>query len=204
MYLDVLGLDWGRMGLDRQRAIAWLGQNVSAHRLEHILGVETMAINLAKIHHLDIDQAAQAGLLHDLAKFFPPAKLLDLAQQHQLEIDEVCRRVPHLLHADVGAIVAREEFGITDQQVLTAIANHTLGQPHMDDLSCVIFLADALEPGRGDSKKLNHLRQTSQENLLQAVRQVCDMTLKHLVKTNKLMHPRMVHTRNWAFLAARP
>lgn len=192
------------MNLDRQRAIAWLEQNVSTHRLEHILGVETMAINLAKIHHLDIEQAAQAGLLHDLAKFFPPTKLLHLAQQHQLEIDEVCRRVPHLLHADVGAIVAQEEFGVKDKTILVAIANHTLGQPNMDDLSCVIFLADALEPGRGNSKKLNQLRQTSQEHLLQAVRQVCDMTLKHLVKTNKLIHPRMVQTRNWAFLAARP
>ncbi|NJN71459.1 MAG: HD domain-containing protein [Limnothrix sp. RL_2_0] len=192
------------MDLDRQRAIAWLEQNVSAHRLEHILGVEMMAINLAKIHQLDARQAAQAGLLHDLAKFFPPAKLLDLARQHQLNIDEVCRRVPHLLHADVGAIIAKEEFGVKDPQVLRAIANHTLGQPQMDDLSCVIFLADALEPGRGDSKKLNQLRQTSQEHLLQAVRQVCDMTLKHLVKNNKLIHPRMVQTRNWAFLAARP
>lgn len=192
------------MSLDRQRAIAWLGQNVSAHRLEHILGVEKMAINLAKIHHLDIEQAAQAGLLHDLAKFFPPAKLLHLAQQYHLDIDEVCQRVPHLLHADVGAIVAQQEFGVKDKTILTAIANHTLGQPHMDDLSCIIFLADALEPGRGDSKKLNQLRQTSQAHLLQAVRQVCDMTLKHLMKTNKLIHPRMVQTRNWAFLAARP
>ncbi|MGB2924955.1 MAG: bis(5'-nucleosyl)-tetraphosphatase (symmetrical) YqeK [Limnothrix sp.] len=187
------------MGLDRQRAIAWLEDNVSAHRVAHILGVEQMAIELAEIHSLDVDQAAQAGLLHDLAKFFPPQKLLVLAQDNGLNIDDVCRRVPHLLHADVGAIVAQQEFGVKDKDVLEAIANHTLGQPDMDKLSCVIFLADALEPGRGDGKKLAHLRQTSQENLTKAVWKVCDMTLKHLIKTNKLIHPRMIQTRNWAF-----
>ncbi|ANV85039.1 phosphohydrolase [Picosynechococcus sp. PCC 7003] len=186
------------MTLDRGPVISWLQDNVSRHRIEHILGVEQMAQALAKRHGVDSEQAAQAGLLHDLAKFFPPPKLLQIARQHGLEIDPICAQVPHLLHADVSAIVARTEFGIRDEQILKAITNHTLGHPGMDQLSCIIFVADALEPGRGDSKKLQKLRQLSEKNLDQAVAGVCDYMLKHLIKQHKIIHPRMILTRNWA------
>jgi len=37
----------------RQQVIDWLKENVNEHRLRHILGVETMCIDLARHHHLD-------------------------------------------------------------------------------------------------------------------------------------------------------
>ena len=58
---------------------------------------------------------------------------------------------PHLLHADVSAIVARDEFGVKDKEILEAVRNHTLGRPGMSHLSCIVFVADVLEPNRGDS-----------------------------------------------------
>ncbi len=103
-----------------------------------------------------------------------------------------------LLHADVGAIVARDQFGIKDQAVLDAIANHTLGQPHMSPLSCVVFLADTLEPSRGETAELQALRQLSQQNLYQAVWQTCDYVLHYLIRTASQIHPRAILTRNWA------
>lgn len=190
------------MNLDREQVITWLRAEVSTHRLEHILGVERMAAELATLHNVDPEKAAQAGLLHDLAKFFPPQKLLALAKENHLELDEICRKIPHLIHADISAIVANQEFGVQDEALLKAIANHTLGQPEMDDLSCILFVADALELGRGDDKKLNKLRELSQKNLRKTVWQLCDYTLKHLVKTNQIIHPRMVLTRNWAMRAS--
>lgn len=63
------------MTLDRGQVISWLQDNVSRDRLEHILGVEQMAQALAQRHGTDPDQAAQAGLLHDLAKFFSAAQI---------------------------------------------------------------------------------------------------------------------------------
>lgn len=156
-----------------------------------------MAIALAQLHSLDVDRAAQAGLMHDLAKYFKSPKLLEMARMENLSLDPVDEANPHLLHADVGAIVARDEFGITDQEVLAAIADHTLGRPGMSPLSCVVFLADTLEPGRGDTTELNLLRQVSQQNLNQAVWMTCNYTLKHLIETHRLIHPRALQTRNW-------
>jgi predicted HD superfamily hydrolase involved in NAD metabolism len=135
--------------------------------------------------------------MHDLAKYFKPRTLLEMATAEGLPLDPVDESNPHLLHADVGAIVARDQFGIQDQEVLEAIANHTLGRPGMTELSCIVFLADTLEPGRGDTPELNLLRRISQTNLHQAVWMTCDYSFKHLIDTHRLIHPRALLTRNW-------
>lgn len=186
----------------RERVIAWLRENVSEHRVNHILGVETMSIALAQHHHLDVEKAAIAGLMHDLAKYFKPQRLLSMAQAEGLELDEVDFATPHLLHADVSAIVARDEFQVTDPEILQAIANHTLGRPGMSALSCVVFLADSLEAGRGDDEVLHTLRRTSTEDLVRAVWHTCDYSLQHLIGAHKQIHPRTIRTRNWAMATA--
>ncbi|MEL6440692.1 MAG: bis(5'-nucleosyl)-tetraphosphatase (symmetrical) YqeK [Cyanobacteria bacterium J06621_8] len=183
----------------RDRVISWLKENVSRHRLQHILGVEEFCLHLAHYHQIDEQQAAQAGLMHDLAKFFPPAKLLHLAESAKIPIDQCCRQYPHLLHADVSALIAQQEFGVKDPEILTAIANHTLGTPHMSQLSCLVFVADALEPNRGDSEELELMRATARENLYKAVQQTSDYSLEYLLNKGKIIHPRTVLTRNWAW-----
>jgi predicted HD superfamily hydrolase involved in NAD metabolism len=183
--------------VERDRVLAWLTDNVPQSRIQHILRVEQMAIELADCHQVDIEKTAKAALMHDLAKYFKPQKLLAMAQAEGLEIDPTSAVHPHLLHADVGAIVARDTFGIDDTEVLQAIANHTLGQPGMSPLSCIVFLADSLEPGRKETSELAELRKTSYRNLEQAVWLTCDYSLKLLVETHRLIHPRTVATRNW-------
>jgi predicted HD superfamily hydrolase involved in NAD metabolism len=187
----------------RDRVIAWLNNNVSARRLKHILGVEQTCIELASSHQLDRDKAAKAGLMHDLAKFFPAEKLLHMATAAGLEIDPICQQRPHLLHADVGAIVAREEFGITDAEILEAIANHTLGSPQMSKLSCLLYVADTIEPSRGSNSDLKTIRKTAPKNLYQAVRQASDYSIRYLISNDKIIHPRTVATRNWALNSAK-
>lgn len=186
----------------RSQVLVWLEEQVPPSRVEHCLRVEAMAKALARAHGLPVEAAAQAGLMHDLAKYFKPDRLLALAQAAGLTLDPVDLAHPHLLHADVSALVARQEFNLQDEVILAAIANHTLGQPGMDGLSCVVFLADSLEPGRGDQAELNRLRQVSQQNLVEAVLQTCDYTFKHLLDKRQPIHPRAVLTRNW-FLSVR-
>jgi len=187
----------------RDRIISWLKENVNEHRLQHILGVEQTCIDLARCHDLNEKKAAQAGLMHDLAKFFPPKKLLKMATKAKIEVDEVCCSSPHLLHADISAVVAQQEFGVKNKKILAAIANHTLGTPGMSRLSCVVFVADALEPNRGDSAELNAMRATAKENLYKCVQQTSDYSLKYLVSQQKTIHPRTILTRNWALAKAK-
>lgn len=187
----------------RDRIISWLRENVSPHRLQHILGVEETSIALARCHQVNEQQAAKAGLMHDLAKFFPPPKLLKIAAEAKIPIDEICLNQPHLLHAEVGAVVARQVFKVDDQEILTAIGNHTLGTPQMSELSCVVFIADALEPNRGDNPELAAMRTVATKNLYKGVQQTSDYSLKYLVNKQKVIHPRTILTRNWALNKAR-
>ena len=188
--------------LDRQEVLNWLNENVPEKRLNHILRVEETAIKLAQYHDLDWERAAQAGLLHDLAKYFKPKRLLELAKADGLDIDPMDEINPHLLHADVGAIVARDEFGVCDAEVLAAVRNHTLGRAEMSLLSCVVFLADSIEPGRGNTTELNELRKLSRKNLYRAVLQTCEDSMRSLFASRSLVHPRVLQTRNWALQMA--
>lgn len=181
----------------RDRVLAWLADNVPDSRLQHILRVEQMSAELAEHHRLNVEKAAQAGLMHDLAKYFKPQRLLEMARAEGLELDPVDEANPHLLHAEVSAIVARDEFAIEDEEILQAIRNHTLGRPAMSFLSCTVFLADSLEPGRGSTPELEALRLFSRQNLNHAVWQTCDYSLNYLIQTHRLIHPRTVLTRNW-------
>ncbi len=187
----------------REKVLDWLARHVPQSRMEHIFRVEAASAALARQHSLNVGKASQAGLLHDLAKCFKPEALLKIAQEEHIQLDDILKTDPHLLHADVSAVIARREFGIYDAEILSSIENHTLGRPEMDSLSCVVFLADSLEPGRGDTLELNNLRQISQDDLDRAVWMTCDYTLQNLLKKRKLIHPRAVLTRNWFLQSAK-
>ncbi len=182
----------------RDLVLEWLQENVSDHRLQHILGVEQTCIDLAASYQVDPIKAGKAGLLHDLAKFFSSKKLLRMAKKNKIKIDPICENNPHLLHADISAIVAHKEFAIADPEILEAIANHTLGNPGMSKLSCIVFIADAIEPNRGNQPELQALRNIATQNLYQCTWKTSDYSLKHLINTQKTIHPRTILTRNWA------
>ncbi|HIK45741.1 MAG TPA: bis(5'-nucleosyl)-tetraphosphatase (symmetrical) YqeK [Leptolyngbyaceae cyanobacterium M65_K2018_010] len=181
----------------REPVLAWLHRSMPKPRLAHSLRVETLALDLAHHHGLNGEQAAQAGLMHDLAKYFKPETLLAMARAAGLVLDPLEEAYPQLLHADVSALVAQQDLGVQEPEVLAAIANHTLGRPAMAPLSCILFLADALEPGRGDTPTLNHLRQMSYQNLAAAVYHTCDYKLCQLAAQAKPIHPRALSTRDW-------
>ncbi|MEG4999026.1 bis(5'-nucleosyl)-tetraphosphatase (symmetrical) YqeK [Microcoleus sp. B4-D4] len=187
----------------RENVLAWLSHRVPAARITHILGVEQTAGDLARHYGLDEAKARSAGLLHDAAKYFKPQLLLQMAQKEGLELDSVLEAHPHLLHADASAIVARDEFGVVDREILDAIANHTLGRPSMSQLSCAVFVADSIEPSRGNTPQLAALREASWQNLYAGVWQTSDYSLKYLLETRCYIHPRTVLTRNWALQMAR-
>ncbi len=117
-------------------------------RFEHTVRVARLADRLAQAHGEDPQRARTAGMLHDLARLYSAERLLRECAQRGLTVDAFERRHPIVLHARLGAELARERFGVTDETVLQAIRRHTLAAPDMSRLDAILYLADGLEPGR--------------------------------------------------------
>jgi predicted HD superfamily hydrolase involved in NAD metabolism len=118
------------------------------HRYAHVLRVARMAARLARAHGVDPWRARIAGMLHDLARLYPADRLLRECAERGLAIDAFERLHPVVLHARLGAELARERFGVDDPEILSAIRKHTLADAVMSPLDKVVYLADGLEPGR--------------------------------------------------------
>ena len=118
------------------------------HRYAHVVRVARLADRLAQRHGEDPARARLAGLLHDLARLHSMDALLAECEARGLTIDAFERRNPIVLHARLGAELARERFGVDDEGVLDAIRRHTLGAPDMSRLDAIVYVADGLEPGR--------------------------------------------------------
>jgi predicted HD superfamily hydrolase involved in NAD metabolism len=103
---------------------------------------------LAALHGADVRAAEVAGLLHDNARDLSGGELLALCPRFGIAPCEAERLMPCLLHGPVGAGLAKERFGIADERVADAIRWHTTGKADMAPLAKIIFVADAIEPGR--------------------------------------------------------
>jgi predicted HD superfamily hydrolase involved in NAD metabolism len=129
------------------------------HRYAHILRVARTAERLARAHDVDPGRARVAGLLHDLARLYSGDRLLRECAERGLPIDAFERANPVVLHARLGAELAREQFAIADEAVLSAIRKHTVAAATMTPLDEILYLADGLEPGRdfaGRAQILEH------------------------------------------------
>jgi predicted HD superfamily hydrolase involved in NAD metabolism len=154
-------------------------QLAGEHRYEHVVRVADLADRLARAHGVDPERARLAGMLHDLARLYSAERLLKECEQHQLAMDEFELRNPIVLHARLGAELARERFGVTDEGVLSAIRKHTLAAAAMSSLDEVIYLADSLEPGRPFAER-EALEKLAFESLSAGMLATLDASLAYL------------------------
>ena len=134
-------------------------KRVSSHldkeRYEHTLGVMYTAGAMAMRYHVDLEKALIAGLLHDCAKGLSSDKKLKLCEKYQLTVSESERKNPGLLHAKLGAYIAKTKYGIDDMEIVDAIAYHTTGRPEMTLLDKIVYIADYIEPNRNEAPNLD-------------------------------------------------
>lgn len=134
-------------------------------RYEHTLGVMYTAGALAMRYDADIDSAMTAGLLHDCAKCIPSDTKFKLCDKYHLNITEIERKNPGLLHAKLGAFLAAKKYHIQDREIINAIASHTTGRPGMGILEKIIYIADYMEPGRDELPNMARVRKLAFKDL---------------------------------------
>ena len=169
---------------------------LSPKRFSHSLGVMETSVKLASLFGVDVKKAELAGLLHDCAREIKNEEILKLCREHNIEVDEVCEQEPKLLHGPVGAVVARKEYGIEDEEILGAIYCHTTGRKNMNALDKIIFLADYVEPGR-DFSGVEKVREVVFEDLDKGMVVSLISIIKHLAKKKQLIQKDTIDTWNF-------
>ncbi len=152
-------------------------------RYEHTMGVAYTAANLAMRYDVSMEDAFVAGLLHDNAKYMEGDDMLTLCSDNHLTISQTERKNPYLLHAKAGAILARDRFGIENEDILNSITYHTTGRPGMTALEKIVFVADYIEPNRTVIPNLDIIRQEAFVDLDRTVYLILVNTLKYLRAT---------------------
>jgi predicted HD superfamily hydrolase involved in NAD metabolism len=131
--------------------LAVLRANLTPARLDHSLEVMAVMDRLAGVYGLEREKALTAGLLHDVVKDFSDERLLALAEEGGLPLDDPIDRHPLYLHGPVGAVYLRRELGIEDREILDAIYTHGFavnGSDFHAPFSWCLRFADILAPSR--------------------------------------------------------
>ena len=166
--------------MEKEEIVKKLKKELDKNRYEHTLGVMYTAVSLAMAYGCDMEQAMLAGLLHDCAKCLPTEQKIKVCEKHDILISGVERENPGLLHAKAGMVLAEEVYGISDPLILHAIKVHTTGEPDMNMLDKIIYVADYIEPMRSEAPRLAEIRQMAFKDLNSCVAEILHDTLHYL------------------------
>jgi len=154
----------------------------------HVCGTMRAAAKLAVLWKQDPEKARIAALLHDCAKCLNPLT------QEVLSGDEM--GITPVYHAFAGAVLAKTEYGITDETILRAIRLHTTGDWGMTDFDALIYTADLIEPTRVFFGVEEYRNRVSED-----IDAYMNYTLKRIAalieKKGKVAHPASARAVQW-------
>ena len=148
-------------------------------RLKHTLGVRDTAVSLAKHYNQDTEKAEIASMCHDIFRGKSIEELNDLVKHYGL--DDIYLNNSNLAHGKLAACFMNEEMGIEDCQVLDCVSYHTTGRADMTMLEKIVFVADAMEPGR-DYPRVEDIRKYAFEDIDMACYLSLKGTVEHLME----------------------
>lgn len=191
-----MGYSGKYINVSRSELLVALEQKITPKRFQHVLRVEKTAIEIANCNGVDLEKASIAALLHDYAKDYPLEEMERLAKA-RWNPEGMSQAGENIWHGFAAATIAQKEFGVNDEDILSAIAAHTIGWNVMSPLVNVIFIADYIEPGRR-FPGVEEARELANKNLELAVGYKMKSTIKHLVEEEKkLFLPTVEFYNNW-------
>ena len=189
----------GRIKLDNKlesEIVDFLKGRLQEKRFKHSLGVMNMAERLARKYNVDVKEAKIAGLLHDCAKNMSNQELIEYCKNNGIEIDDIKMQSPGILHADVGADIAKKKFNVSDE-VKESIIYHTLANETMTDLDKIIYISDLIEEGR-DLEGLDKIREMAFIDLDKALVMALEYCMENVKQVGKNIHKQSIDALNAA------
>ncbi len=184
-----------RFDFDEEKTLIMLSERLSPARYKHTIGVMKKSVEYAKMLGADEERVKIAALFHDCAKNLSGQELLEYAKKYGVPVDDDTLKAPHLLHGAIGAMIAKNEYGIDDEHILSIIEKHTLGSKDMSIEEKIVFLADYTEDGRKYPSS-GEVRTLALKDFGTALIRCADESIKHLLSKGAYIHPQSIITRN--------
>ena len=185
--------DWKNLPMEQLEPIVI--RQLKPNRVAHVLGCRDTAVELAKRWGADVNDAARAGILHDITKALDGPLQLTLCREYGTILDEFGYKYPKTLHALTGSLVAERIFG-ENKAVVSAIEHHTTGKADMSLLEKIIYVADYMEPNR-DFPGVEKLRHLARTDLKAALKLGLNMTITLLQQQGREISPESAQTLAW-------
>ena len=175
----------------------YIKSKLTPGRYAHVLSVRELALDLAKRYSADLRKVNLAALLHDCAKWMKNSEQYEAVANHKIQLDEVERHNPSLLHALIGVEFAVSHFDVDNPEILNAIRIHTTGSGKMTLIDKILYVADFAEPKRNHAEA-HAVRELAYQDLNKAVFEVSRYKIEHLLTKGVLIHPYTIDAYNSA------
>ena len=180
--------------INRESLEEFIKANLKESRYRHSMGVEEMAVRLARLHGADVEKAAFAGRDHDLAKNFDAETMDAYIRKYGLSDELIGNNA--LAHSKVGAAILENEFGVTDQEILDSVRYHTTARKNMTLLDELIFVADVVEDNRTYSD-LEYYQDLAYRDLDRACLEILEYTIGDLTSKGRVIDKDTLEARDW-------
>ncbi|WP_239462232.1 bis(5'-nucleosyl)-tetraphosphatase (symmetrical) YqeK [Enorma phocaeensis] len=175
--------------IDRIKDLLAVRMKDARKRHIHSLGVASCAAALAQAYGVDPYLATVAGLIHDWDKVVPDEELVARALHYGIEISGSPALATPLLHGMVAAYELPELFPELPIEVFQAVARHTVGACDMTPLDMVVFIADAIEPGRRGDYADRLRSQVGEVSLRELFFSCFSQGLVYVLTTGRYLYP---------------
>ena len=133
-------------------------------------------------------------MAHDIAKEMPIEEKIEYCEKNNIEMNEIERKNPELLHAKIGKDISIKKLGFTEDMG-KAIEYHTTGKKGMNRFAKIIFVADSTADGRS-WEGVEYGRQLAREDIDKAVLYFLNRTIERMIELNKCIHMDSIELRN--------
>ena len=176
-----------------------LKNRLSEKRYIHSLNVAEASKRLAALYGADENKAYTAGLIHDCCKDTPAGEQLSYMLGNSMELSECEISSAKLYHAMCGSLYVKNEYGVTDADIINAVRYHTTGRKNMSLLEKIVFIADFISDER-DYNGVEVMREKAGRSLDEAIVEGLAFTIKDLIDKGVLLHPDTIDAYNDALL----
>lgn len=152
-------------------------EELEEHELfDHLDHVATIAVDLSENYRLDSERMHIASYLHDISKLVDFEEYEPILEKYNFELTSDEREAKSTIHAKVSMIIAKEIFGVVDEELLNSIYYHTTLRAYPTEYDKILFLADKMT---WNDEELVYLLD---ETIMQVINVTCKNALEWIIK----------------------